>query len=121
MDMLLYRGDHRRDARGFPQKIEGGAQAVQQAMICLSVPKGSFTLDEELGSRLHTLGNVEEQRRQELAFEYAREALMGMEDIRVISASCRQEEYGVLAFTFFLEYTGTQPPEGYEISWQLNC
>ena len=56
--MLLYRGDHLRNARGFPQKIEGGAEAIQQAMIRLSVPKGSFTLDEELGSRLHTLGNM---------------------------------------------------------------
>jgi len=46
--MLLYRGDHLRNARGFPQKIEGGAEAIQQAMIRLSVPKGSFTLDEEL-------------------------------------------------------------------------
>lgn len=120
LDMLLYRGDHLRNARGFPQKIEGGAEAIQQAMIRLSVPKGSFTLDEELGSRLHTLGNMAEEQQQELALEYAREALMDMSDIRVVSASCKQEEYGVLSFVFSLEYTGVQPPELFEFSWRFN-
>ena len=77
MDLVLYHGDHRRDERGYPQQAEGTAEKIQQAIIRLTVPKGRFALDPELGSRLYELGtgNREPGRLQELALEYAQEAL----------------------------------------------
>ena len=50
MDLVLYHGDHRRDERGYPQQAEGTAEKIQQAIIRLTVPKGRFALDPELGS-----------------------------------------------------------------------
>ena len=55
------------------EKISGGMEKIQQAIIRLSVPKGSFALDEELGSKLSMLGKVPVSQREELALEYARE------------------------------------------------
>ncbi len=55
MDTWLYRGDHKRNEQGFVEKISGGMEKIQQAIIRLSVPKGSFALDEELGSKLSML------------------------------------------------------------------
>ena len=76
MDLVLYHGDHRRDERGYPQQAEGTAEKIQQAIIRLTVPKGRFALDPELGSRLYELGtgNREPGRLQELALEYAQDS-----------------------------------------------
>ena len=75
MDILLHHGDHERNAQGFLQRADGARESIQQAMIRLSVPQGSFTLDKNLGSRLHTLPNAPKERQEELALEYAQEAL----------------------------------------------
>lgn len=71
MNTWLYRGDHKRNEQGFVEKISGGMEKIQQAIIRLSVPKGSFALDEELGSKLSILGKVPVNQREELALEYA--------------------------------------------------
>lgn len=77
MDILLHHGDHERNAQGFLQRADGARESIQQAMIRLSVPQGSFALDKNLGSRLHTLPNAPKERQEELALEYAQEALLG--------------------------------------------
>ena len=94
MDLVLYHGDHRRDERGYPQQAEGIAEKIQQAIIRLTVPKGRFALDPELGSRLYELGtgNREPGRLQELALEYAQEALLELREVRVLSAKAQRRE-----------------------------
>lgn len=86
MDILLHHGDHERNAQGFLQRADGARESIQQAMIRLSVPQGSFALDKNLGSRLHTLPNAPKERQEELALEYAQEALLDLPAVRVVSA-----------------------------------
>ena len=74
MDILLHHGDHERNAQGFLQRADGARESIQQAMIRLSVPQGSFALDKNLGSRLHTLPNAPKERQEELALEYAQDS-----------------------------------------------
>lgn len=119
MDTLLYHGDYKRDGRGFPVKISGMEEAVQRACIRLTVPMGNFVLDPNLGSRLHMLGRIQSINQEELALEYAREALLGMEDIRVISAKVDAQQQETLKIEFVLEYTGNEKAEQIGVMWEL--
>ena len=56
MELLLQHGDHSRNGQGFLQEVDGAQQLVQRAMVRLTVPKGKFVLNPQLGSLLHTLG-----------------------------------------------------------------
>lgn len=107
MDTLLSSGDHKRDGRGFPIAIDGMQEKIQQAIIRLTVPKGAFRLDPELGSLFGRLGRVPESLMAELAVEYAREALMGLDEVKVVNAVCRkaQEGLGDVLLEIWLEYT----------------
>ena len=83
MDILLHHGDHERNAQGFLQRAGGARESIQQAMIRLSVPQGSFALDKNLGSRLHTLPNAPKERQEELALEYA-DRVIGIRAGRIV-------------------------------------
>lgn len=120
MDTFLYHGDHKRDERGFVQGISGASEAIQQAMIRLSVPKGNFGLDKQLGSRLHTLGSALSKNQEELALEYAREAVLEVPDIRVISAKRVSGDAENLVLEFQLEYSGEEVPEKFQVMWEMN-
>lgn len=121
MDTWLFRGDHKRNEQGFVQKINGGMAKIQQAMIRLSVPKGSFALDEELGSKLEQLGKVSENQREELALEYAREAVLPVEGVEVISVRCTQADCEQLVLEMTLEYSGEDAPKEQAVFlWRLN-
>ena len=100
--------------------ISGADELFQRACIRLTVPLGQFVPDKTLGSRLHTLGKEAPAKQQELALEYAREALIGMEDIRVVSAKVSSREDQTLEIVFSLEYTGADEPRECEILWELN-
>ena len=121
MDTLLAEGDYKRDRRGFPIPVFGAEERFQQAYIRLTVPQGQFALDKELGSRLYTMGQANPQKVQELALEYAREALMGMEDIRVISAEVVLQQDQILKIVFLLEYTGDKTSKQMKMMWEFNC
>lgn len=90
MELLLQHGDHSRNEQGFLQQVDGAQQLVQRAMVRLTVPKGKFVLNPQLGSLLHTLGRTAPAQREQLALEYAREALLEMPEMRVVAARCRQ-------------------------------
>lgn len=55
MTTKLTHGDYRVDTRGNLIQIDGIEEIVQQAMIRLTIPKGSFCYNPELGSDLHTV------------------------------------------------------------------
>ena len=74
MDNKITDGDTELNKKGLPMEITGIDECIQQAFIRLTVKKGNFPYNRELGSRLHTLGPVVEKN-QLLA--YAREALSG--------------------------------------------
>ena len=103
MDILLHHGDHERNAQGFLQRADGARESIQQAMIRLSVPQGSFALDKNLGSRLHTLPNAPKERQEELALEYAQEALLDLPAVRVVSVKRQGGEELELLKRLYLE------------------
>lgn len=118
MDILLHHGDHERNAQGFLQRAGGAREAIQQAMIRLSVPQGSFALNQNLGSRLHTLPNAPRERQEELALEYAQEALLDLPSVRVVSAKRQGGEELELAFE--LAYSGGEGEQTFAALWALN-
>lgn len=79
MDTWLYRGDHKRNEQGFVEKISGGMEKIQQAIIRFQPFQRGALSDEELGSKLSMLGKVPVSQREELALEYAREAILPVE------------------------------------------
>jgi len=66
-----------------PCAITGTEELLQQILIRLTVKKGGFTPDPELGSQLFRLANCPPAQLTSRAERYVREALSGMEGISV--------------------------------------
>lgn len=92
MDTLLQNGDHARDGRRIPRSIDGVEELIQQALIRLSVPQGSFALAPRLGSQLHRLHRSPSRQTQRLALAWAQEALSPMPGIAVRNVECHQPQ-----------------------------
>lgn len=122
MELLLQHGDHSRNEQGFLQQVDGAQQLVQRAMVRLTVPKGKFLLNPQLGSLLHTLGRTAPAQREQLALEYAREALLEMPEMRVVAARCRQgAQADELLVQFELESTLENGKlERSVVEWRMN-
>ena len=119
MELLLQHGDHSRNGQGFLQEVDGAQQLVQRAMVRLTVPKGKFVLNPQLGSLLHTLGRTAPE---QLALEYAQEALLEMPEVRVVAARCRQgAQADELLVQFELECTlADSQLERSVVEWRMN-
>ena len=118
MELLLQHGDHSRNGQGFLQEVDGAQQLVQR----LTVPKGKFVLNPQLGSLLHTLGRTAPAQREQLALEYAQEALLEMPEVRVVAARCRQgAQADELLVQFELECTlADSQLERSVVEWRMN-
>lgn len=92
MEPLLSGGDFRMDAFGHPVTISGAQELLQRVLIRLSVKRGAFRLDPSLGSNLYLLKVTKSLDRD--ALTYAKEALIDIPDIRVLSAHVELEENG---------------------------
>ena len=67
------------------------------------------------------LGKVPVNQREELALEYAREAILPVEGVEVTSVKCRQADFEKLVLEMTLEYNGEDAPkEQAMFLWQLN-
>lgn len=55
MDLKLENGDIATETNGSPVKVYGIDELIQQAVICITVPKGSYIYDRNLGSQCHRL------------------------------------------------------------------
>ncbi|WP_283610149.1 GPW/gp25 family protein [Faecalispora anaeroviscerum] len=87
MDIRLDQGDFAVGSNGLPDSVSGKEELLQRALIRLSVPRGSFSYDPELGSRLHTLvltGTDLNTRARELT----EEALSAMPELSVEWVVC---------------------------------
>lgn len=120
LDTLLCHGDHKRDQQGFVQKVDGAQEAIQRAMIRLSVPKGSFVPDPNLGSRLFLLGQSPVEQTEELALEYAKEALLDEKEVQAVSVKKISKTGEGLELEFELEYLGKDAFERFGVMWELN-
>lgn len=92
MDTMLAGGDQYRDARGLPAAITGIQELIQRALIRLTVRKGSFALDPELGSELRRLRGGPSEALDRAALSYAQEALAPLSgQVSAVSATCRPQ------------------------------
>lgn len=92
MDIRLKNGEQVLDGRGLPETVRGEEALLQQALIRLTVRKGSFPQDPALGSRLHELRRSGVARLEQLALGYAQDALAPMTGVRVQEVLCRYDQ-----------------------------
>lgn len=91
LDTLLENRTHAVDERGLPIPITGLPALIQRLLIRLSVRKGSFLPDPQLGSELHRLAGQGEHANQ-MALHWAQQALLPEPEAQVLHAACRLEE-----------------------------
>lgn len=87
MDTRLEQGDFAVGVTGLPFSVGGKEELMQRALIRLLIPRGSFSYDMKLGSRLHTLvlsGTDLNARARELT----EEALSAMPGVTVTQVAC---------------------------------
>lgn len=89
MDTLLKDGQHLKNLQGYPVKITGRQRLAQSAFIRLTVPKGSFLYDKELGSRFFQLrASTNKDQLNRTALSYAQEAVFPIKQAKVDWAEC---------------------------------
>ena len=105
MDELLQQGDLADDLCGGVKEIDGTDELIQRAMIRLTMPRGSFPYNEELGSGLAQLDI-------HLMDDFTlctggSEALQGLEDTELLEVQ-KQTDYEreTLLLTVFLRIQG---------------
>lgn len=86
MDTAINNGDFLLDSRNLPFTISGVEEILQRALMRLTIKKGSFIYDPNIGSKLYTLkassGNI-----QAKALCLVREALSDMTQVIVDNVS----------------------------------
>lgn len=87
---MLIGGDHSVDSRGIPIAIDGDRELIQRALIRLTVKKGCFAPDPDLGSELYKLASVRSGDMTRVALGYAQEALLHMPEISVSGVRIEQ-------------------------------
>ena len=109
MDTQLQYGDFVLDGRGLPVSITGIQEIAQRALIRLTVRRGSFALDPQLGSNLYRLPANSPDIVDQLAFQYVTEALQPMPQLKILQVTCSTRlPYQQLLVTISLQYL-TQP------------
>ena len=103
MELMVRDGDYVADERGGFRRAEGSGELLQRALWKLSIPRGSFPLLPELGSRLHLLGRQKPSQRAALARQYAAEALADEPELTVAGAELEGSSLRVR-----LEYRGEE-------------
>lgn len=82
MDTALNNGEFLLDVRGRPVQISGIQEILQQVLIKLTIKKGSFIYNPNLGSELHTL-QLTKDNLQANALMLVKEALKDMLEVVV--------------------------------------
>lgn len=77
--------------QGWPIPIEGAQEAAQRLRLRLIIPRGSFRLDPELGSRLYALPRGDTSRMERFAKDAIEEALSSMPETRLETLRCRYD------------------------------
>ena len=86
MDTAINKGDFLLDSSGLPISISGVQEILQRAIIRLTVRKGSFVYDTDLGSNLYKLKAGSANIKSE-ALNMLKEALKPMSNIFVENVS----------------------------------
>lgn len=105
MDTALSNGDFLKNSKGMPVMIDGTNELLQRALIRMTVKKGSFTYDKELGSELYKLKTSykNDDILKEKVLIYIKEALLPMKEVSVVDATLeRQSNMENLNITVYL-------------------
>ena len=78
-----------KDSRGIPYSVTGVQELIQQMLIRLTVHKGKFSPDPNLGSRLYLLPGNSPAKLESMAGDYVREALADMREIQIDRVTAR--------------------------------
>lgn len=108
MDTLLVGGDHCTDSRGLPRTVEGVEERIQQALIRLSIRRGSLSGEPRLGSELHKLTGSPSDALDRLALSYVQEALAPMTDLAVRGVVVEKSSRDTLAVEVTVGYRGRE-------------
>lgn len=92
MDTLIEQGDFAVSVNGLPIQISDTQELLQRAVFCLSIPRGSFLHDKELGSRFFELKNSKVDAKNSIALSMAQEALKNQPQISVYSTQIEYAE-----------------------------
>ena len=87
MDTAISNGDFMLDSNGIPISIYGIQEILQRALIRLTVRKGSFIYDTNLGSDLYKLKKTTSTSNKSRALSMVKEALKPMSNVLVDDVS----------------------------------
>ena len=91
MSLLLKNRDYASDGNGGVAVTQDGDELLGEVLFRLTARRDSFPFLPGLGSRLHLLRRAKPSERENLALQYAAEALEGLTEVTVAGASVRQE------------------------------
>lgn len=91
MDTQIKDGDFVLDGRGRPVVVTGLKEILQQIMIRLTVKKGSFVYNPNLGSDLYKLYQYSSEL-ESRAFLMVHEAISDMEDVFLENVTITQDD-----------------------------
>lgn len=93
MDLLLdfEKRDHAQTLQGWPTPITGEEELAQRLRLRLTLRRGSFRLDPELGSRLYALPRGDREGMERFARDAIEEALAPMPEVRLEGLDCRYD------------------------------
>ena len=91
MSLLLQNRDYADDGNGGVAVVQDGDELLGEVLFRLTARRESFPFLPELGSRMHLLRRAKPSERENLALQYAVEALDGLTDVTVTSVSVQQE------------------------------
>ena len=107
MSLLLQGRDYADDGNGGVAVVQDGDELLGEVLFRLAVRRGSFPFLPELGSRMYLLRRVKPSERENLALQYAAEALEDLTEVTVTGASVQQED-GALLVSVELLWQGTR-------------
>lgn len=108
-------GDHALDGRGLPATLTGDAELIQRALIRLSVRRGSFAQDPQLGSELYRLRGARPAQLERLALAYAQEALEPMSGVAATAAEVSRTGRDTLLVAVRVAHRGRSYPLEVEV------
>ncbi len=93
MDLKLdfERRDQAQTLQGWTIPISGAEEIAQRIRLRLGIPRGSFPLDPELGSRLFDLPRGSREQMEAAARERIEEALAPMAGVRLTEVCCQYD------------------------------
>ena len=92
VSLLLQNRDYAPDGNGGVAVVQDGEELLGEVLFQLTARRSSFPILPELGSRMHLLRRAKPSERENLALQYAVEALDGLAEVTVTGASVRQED-----------------------------